>query len=59
MVNASLTFAEFEKLYRDAFKGLATYSPKQAGFMVYVEKMAELSDAFPECAEIVENDATK
>lgn len=55
MVNHSLTFAEFETLYRDTFKRLMSYSPKEVGCAIYVEKLADLADAYPEWAEIVEN----
>ena len=50
-----MTFAEFEALYRETFRRLMSYTPKQAGCAIYVEKLAKLSDAYPGWAEIVEN----
>jgi hypothetical protein len=50
-----LTFDEFEKAYRYAFEQGHKYTPGQAGFYTWSEKMAELSDEYPEWAEAVEN----
>lgn len=54
MVITSLTFAEFEKLYRATFARMMSYSCKEVGSAIYVEKLAALADAYPEWAEIVE-----
>jgi hypothetical protein len=52
---ALMAFEEFAKVYRATFAKMMTYSSKQVGSAIYVEKLAELSDAYPEWAEIAEN----
>ena len=51
-----MTFEAFKTEYIDTFKRMMSYSPKQAGARIYAEKMADLEDAYPEWAEIVENE---
>ncbi len=55
MANA-LTFDEFKKLYIATFRQMMSYTPKQVGMMTYCEKLAELAEAYPEWAELVEAD---
>ena len=50
-----MTFDDFRKEYTDAFKRMMDYSPDQAGAGFYAEKMADLAEAHPRWAEIVEN----
>ena len=52
-----MTFAEFATLYTDTFRRMMSYSPDQVGSSVYSDKLADLSDAYPAWAEIVENEA--
>ena len=59
MENKTLTFAEFEKLYRATFATMMGYSLKQIGSAIYAEKLADLSDAYPEWAELVEAEVGK
>ncbi len=53
---AAMTFDEFAKVYRATFAKMMSYSPKQAGSAVYVEKLAALADTYPEWAKHVEDD---
>ena len=55
-VNTAMTFEAFAALYKATFATMMTYSPKQVGSAIYVEKLAALADAFPEWAEQVEAD---
>jgi hypothetical protein len=48
------SFEEFEKKYRWTFLEGGKYSPKQAGFNIYADELAKLSDAYPEWAEQAE-----
>lgn len=52
----NLTFEAFAALYRATFATMMTYSLKQVGSAIYVEKLASLADAYPEWAELVENE---
>jgi hypothetical protein len=54
---AATTFEAFAKLYRATFATMMTYSPKEVGSAIYVEKLAALADAHPEWAEQVESEA--
>ena len=51
-----MNFETFKKEYTDTFKRMMSSSPKQAGSRIYAEKMADLEDAYPEWAEIVEEE---
>ncbi len=51
-----MTFEQFEAAYRATFAKMMSYSPKQVGSAIYVEQLAALADAYPEWAEMVEND---
>ena len=53
---AAMTFEAFAVLYKATFAKMMTYSPKQVGSAIYVEKLANLADAYPEWAEQVEAD---
>lgn len=53
---ATMTFDEFAKVYRATFATMMTYSPKEVGSAIYVEKLAKLADEYPEWAEQVEAD---
>jgi hypothetical protein len=57
MVNTEMTFEAFAALYKATFAKMLSYSLKEVGSSVYAEKMAELADAFPEWAELVEEEA--
>lgn len=50
----AMTFDEFAALYRATFAKMMTYSPKEVGSAIYVEKLAALADAHSEWAEQVE-----
>ena len=48
------SFDEFEKKYRWTFLEGEKYPPSQAGFYIYADELADLSDAYPEWAEQAE-----
>ncbi|NBV79847.1 MAG: hypothetical protein EBR62_08305 [Verrucomicrobia bacterium] len=48
------TYEDFEAAYRAAFMAACRYTPAQAGFGYYVDKMAALADAYPDWAEQAE-----
>lgn len=50
-----LSFEQFEKEYRAAFQNMNKYGVDQVGSGHWAEKMAELSDQYPQWAEQVEN----
>lgn len=52
-----MTLEAFRKLYRETFSAMMRYSLKEVGSALYAEKLAELADAYPEWAELVENEA--
>lgn len=54
-----MTYEEFAALYKATFVKLMSYAPNQVGSAVYAEKMADLADAHPEWAELVENEGDK
>jgi hypothetical protein len=56
-MDTTLTFEAFAALYRSTFAAMMRYSLKEVGSAIYAEKLAELSDAYPEWAELVENEA--
>ncbi len=60
MVNANaaaeMTFEEFANAYRATFATMMTYSPKEVGSTIYVEKLAALYDAHPEWADAIESE---
>ena len=43
-----MTFTEFAAAYRAAFEAGMKYSPNEVGSTIFVEKMADLADAYPE-----------
>lgn len=53
---ATMTFEEFAKAYRATFAKMMSYSLKQIGSDIYVEKLAALADAHPAWAELVESE---
>ena len=57
MTDKFATFEEFAKVYRATFAKMMSYSEKEVGSAIYVEKLAELSDAFPEWADRVEKES--
>lgn len=57
MVNTEMTFEAFAVLYKATFAKMMSYSLKEVGSQVYVEKLAELAEAFPEWADAVEAEA--
>ena len=52
-----MTYEEFKAQYSRLFKNMMSYSPEMVGAGMYAEKMAALSDEYPEFAERVENEA--
>lgn len=43
-----MTYDEFKAAYIAAFNGMMKYAPDQVGSQVFAEKMAKLSDDYPE-----------
>jgi hypothetical protein len=56
MIKANMTYDEFLTVYTATFNCAMTYKPSECGFTVYAEKMADLSDAYPEFADRAENE---
>ena len=52
-----MTYEEFKAQYVRLFNNMMMYSPDMVGSGMYAEKMAALSDEYPEFAERVENEA--
>lgn len=52
----SMTYEEFKAEYTALFKRMMGYSPSQAGASIYAERMAEMSDLYPEFAERAESE---
>lgn len=50
-----MTFDDFAKVYRATFALMMAYSPNEVGSAIYVEKLADLSDAHPDWAEQLES----
>ena len=46
-----MTYEEFKMTYTEYFYLMMRYSPDQIGSRVYSERMAELSDEYPEFEE--------
>lgn len=53
---SKLTFDEFRKQYQSLFQQMMKYKPNEIGSQEFAEKMAALSDQYPEWAEQVENE---
>lgn len=51
-----MTYEEFKAQYSSLFAKMMAYSPEVVGAGVYAEKMAKLSDEYPEFAERAENE---
>lgn len=51
-----LSYEEFSKQYKELFNLMMKYSPKEAGSQIYAEKMADLSDKYPEYAKRIEGE---
>jgi hypothetical protein len=51
-----ITYQEFKTLYINTFKTMVSYSPKEVGAQIYAEKLAKLSDDYPEWTELVESE---
>ncbi len=51
---AALTFEEFAKVYRATFAKMLGYKLTEVGSDVYCDKLADLADAYPAWAELVE-----
>lgn len=51
-----MTFEEFRSAYRATFEKMMSYTLKQVGSAIYVERLAALSDEYPEWAEMVEGE---
>ena len=43
-----MTFDEFKQNYKQIFKYMMSYKPNECGSSYYSEKLAYLSDAYPE-----------
>lgn len=43
-----MTYEEFKTAYTAAFTRMVSYKPNECGSVFYAEKMADLSDAYPE-----------
>ena len=54
METNNLTFEAFAALYLSTYKTMLSYSLNQVGADIYCEKLADLADAYPEWAELVE-----
>ena len=53
----TMTYEEFKKAYTQAFNSMMNYTCEQVGSSHFAEKMAELSDAYPEFEARLENEA--
>lgn len=51
-----MNYQEFSVAYNKAFTEMMKYKPNEIGSAVFAEKMADLSDKYPEFVEIIEND---
>ena len=51
-----MSYEDFKAQYVRLFNNMMTYSPEMVGAGHYAEKMAALSDEYPEFAERVENE---
>jgi hypothetical protein len=49
-----MTLEEFKTVYTKTFNTMMQYSPNEVGSTIYAEKLAVLSDEYPEFTEIVE-----
>jgi hypothetical protein len=49
-----MTFEEFAAAYRATFAAMMSYKLTEVGSDIYAAKLADLADAYPEWAEIVE-----
>jgi hypothetical protein len=45
---SSMTYEEFKTAYTNAFNSMAKYKVDEVGSSYFAEKMADLSDAYPE-----------
>lgn len=52
-----MSFDEFKTAYTTAFRRMMSYTSDQIGSQTYAEEMAKLSDAHPEWADQVEQEA--
>jgi len=50
-----MTYETFKAEYTQTFKRMMGYSPDQVGSGHFAEKLADLSDAYPEFEERLEN----
>jgi hypothetical protein len=51
------SYEEFKKAYAEAFRLMMSYSCDQVGSGHYAEKMAAMSDAYPDWADLAEMEA--
>ena len=51
-----MDYGQFKTEYIQAFKNTFKYTPDQVGWNISIDKMVELSDAYPIWAERAEND---
>jgi len=51
-----MTYEEFKVAYVKAFNLSMKYSPNEVGASMYAQKMSDLSVAYPDFAEQVENE---
>lgn len=51
-----MNYEEFKIEYTSILKKMMGYTPNECGSVIFSEKMADLADAYPEFAEMVENE---
>ena len=51
-----MNYDEFKIAYTAAFNRAMSYKPSECGSTVYLEKMVDLADAYPEFADRAENE---
>jgi len=56
---SALSYEEFSKQYREAFKQASKYTPDQVGSRRFTDEMAKLADEYPEYLERLEEEEEK
>jgi hypothetical protein len=56
-IPANLTYDVFKQAYTYAFNQMMKYKSSEVGSTLWAERMAALSDAYPEWADKVEDEA--
>ena len=52
-----MTYSEFKNEMGNLFKNTNKYTPAQAGFNIWTDRMADLADKFPTFDERLENES--